>query len=130
MCKAPRLESHGSAKSAEVPPEELWQVHGAYYDLNAFAKVHPGGVEQIIAQRGQDCTDLFETVHLFEEQPKKLLAKYYVRDVPGYAPTLVWTGDGFYPTLKRRVKVRPTLGEARPPGSHPHAWRGRLTSAR
>ena len=66
MCKAPRLESHGSAKSAEVPPEELWQVHGAYYDLNAFAKVHPGGVEQIIAQRGQDCTDLFETVHLFE----------------------------------------------------------------
>lgn len=83
---------------------ELWQVHGAYYDLNTFAKVHPGGVEQIIAQKGQDCTNLFETVHLFEEQPKKLLASYYVRDVPNYTPTLVWTGDGFYPTLKRRVK--------------------------
>lgn len=87
-----------------LPAEQLWQVHGAYYDLEAFAKEHPGGVEQIIAQRGKDCTMLFETVHLFDEVPRKLLAKYYVRDVPNYQPTLEWTGNGFYPTLKRRVK--------------------------
>jgi len=93
------------ASAAELPPEELWQVHGAYYDLTSFAKDHPGGVEQIIAQKGKDCTTLFETVHLFDEQPRKVLRKYYVRDVPDYEPTLVWSGDDFYPTLKRRVKA-------------------------
>ena len=128
------------ASAAELPPEELWQVHGAYYDLTSFAKDHPGGVEQIIAQKGKDCTTLFETVHLFDEQPRKVLRKYYVvsvrvrvncrayrpciraasrccpslnpnpnpdpipnpykvlrkyyvRDVPDYEPTLVWSGD-------------------------------------
>ena len=74
--------------AAELPPEELWQVHGAYYNLESFAKHHPGGVEQIIAQKGKDCTTLFETVHLFDEQPRKVLRKYYVRDVPDYEPTL------------------------------------------
>jgi cytochrome b involved in lipid metabolism len=99
----PKKAPDGSA--VELPPEELWQVHGAYYNLESFAKHHPGGVEQIIAQKGKDCTTLFETVHLFDEQPRKVLRKYYVRDVPDYEPTLVWSGDDFYPTLKRRVKA-------------------------
>ena len=70
------------ASAAELPPEELWQVHGAYYDLTSFAKDHPGGVEQIIAQKGKDCTTLFETVHLFDEQPRKVLRKYSPRHTP------------------------------------------------
>lgn len=98
-------DSQPNVSAAELSPEELWQVHGAYYNLEPFARQHPGGVEQIIAQKGKDCSTLFETVHLFDEQPRKVLRKYYVRDVPGYEPTLVWSGDGFYPTLKRRVKA-------------------------
>ena len=98
-------ESQTTVSAHELLPEELWQVHGAYYNLEEFARQHPGGVEQIIAQKGKDCSTLFETVHLFDEQPRKVLRKYYVRDVPGYEATLQWSGDGFYPTLKRRVKA-------------------------
>lgn len=98
-------DQKSNCTSAEdLPPHQLWQVHGRLYDLEAFAQHHPGGHEQIIAQRGKDCTTLFETVHLFDEQPRKLLEKYYVRDIPNYKASLVWSGDGFYPTLKRRVK--------------------------
>ena len=76
-------DSQSTVAANELSPDELWQVHGAYYNLEEFARQHPGGVEQIIAQKGKDCSTLFETVHLFDEQPRKVLRKYYVRDVPG-----------------------------------------------
>ena len=91
------------ASAAELPPEELWQVHGAYYDLTSFAKDHPGGVEQIIAQKGKDCTTLFETVHLFDEQPRKVLRKYSPRytPLPRHTPSPCYTPLPRYTPLSR-----------------------------
>ena len=117
-------DSQSTVSAHELSPDALWQVHGAYYNLEEFAKQHPGGVEQIIAQKGKDCSTLFETAHLFDEQPRKVLRKYYVRDVPGYEATLLWSGDGFYPTLKRRVS--PVWRKVVGPGLHPSPPRGKL----
>lgn len=87
-----------------VDPSRLWQVDGKYYDLEPFLEKHPGGRRFLEQTRGTDCTALFHSTHLHDRVPLATLRTYYVGDVPGYAPAYDFEGDGFYPTLKRRVR--------------------------
>ncbi len=82
----------------------LWQIHGRYYDLEPFLDLHPGGRRLLEQLRGMDATVVFESTHVRDKMPKAMLAKYYVADVPEYASAYDWKDDGFFPTLKRRVR--------------------------
>jgi len=84
-------------------PARLWQIRGSYYDLEPFLDKHPGGRRFLEQCRGTDCTALFESTHLHDKLPRGLLPTFHVGDVPDYQPAFDWDGDGFYPTLKRRV---------------------------
>lgn len=42
--------------------EELWRVGNRLYDLETFAKSHPGGSEWIRLTKGTDITELFEVL--------------------------------------------------------------------
>ena len=39
-----------------IDPSLLWFIHGRAYDLRPFLRVHPGGAEALLQERGQDCT--------------------------------------------------------------------------
>ena len=34
-------DSQSTVSAHELSPDELWQVHGAYYNLEEFARQHP-----------------------------------------------------------------------------------------
>lgn len=87
-----------------LEPAKLWQVDGKYYDLEPFLEKHPGGRRFLEQTRGTDCTALFNSTHLHDAIPRATLAKFYVGEVADYAPEYDWDGEGFYPTLKRRVR--------------------------
>lgn len=40
--------------------EGLWRIENKLYDLENFAKSHPGGAEWIRLTKGTDITELFE----------------------------------------------------------------------
>lgn len=88
----------------DIEPSRLWEIHGKYYDLEPFLDKHPGGRRFLEQARGMDCTALFESTHLHDRIPKASLRKYWVADVPDHAPEFEWAEDGFYLTLKRRVR--------------------------
>mmetsp|Transcript_28022 Transcript_28022/g.96423 ORF Transcript_28022/g.96423 Transcript_28022/m.96423 type:complete len:485 (-) Transcript_28022:20-1474(-) len=60
---------------AGVTPDgaALWQIHGEWYDLRQFARVHPGGSTAILLAQGSDATDLFEQFHLFNDRHRAAL---------------------------------------------------------
>lgn len=58
-------------------PAHLWRIHGRDFDLADFVDQHPGGRVSIMLGRGVDCTNLFESYHVFKE-PRKILARYAV----------------------------------------------------
>jgi len=41
----------------------VWKIDGKYYDLQEFAKVHPGGAYAVSLSADHDCTDLFYSYH-------------------------------------------------------------------
>ena len=85
---------------------QLWKIHGHYYDLEAFLARHPGG-DVIELGRGRDCTELWESVHLLSDTPRTLLARFRVEPPVDAEPELniyEWQADGFYSTLRRRVR--------------------------
>lgn len=86
----------------------LWRVHDKLYNLSSFIDLHPGGRDWIETTRGTDITEAFETSHLVNvEKVDAILAKYYVRDADvGHVRNSPYTfeEDGFYKTLKRRVR--------------------------
>jgi len=47
--------------------EGLWRIGNRLYDLEKFAKLHPGGAEWIQLTKGTDITELFE---VFESKTK------------------------------------------------------------
>eukprot|EP00636_Phaeomonas_parva_P003541 CAMPEP_0118862098 /NCGR_PEP_ID=MMETSP1163-20130328/7412_1 /TAXON_ID=124430 /ORGANISM="Phaeomonas parva, Strain CCMP2877" /LENGTH=503 /DNA_ID=CAMNT_0006795965 /DNA_START=145 /DNA_END=1653 /DNA_ORIENTATION=- len=60
-------------------PANCWRIHGRDYDLTDFVDEHPGGRVSILLGKGVDCTNLFESYHIFNE-PRKRLQKYAVGD--------------------------------------------------
>lgn len=88
-----------------VAAGKLWEIHGKYYDFIPFIKEHPGGKRFLLQCRGMDATTLLETTHLFESIPRGYLKMYEVGKKEDYQPDFDWDGDGFYPTLKKRVQA-------------------------
>ena len=97
---------HISSSPAQPPLDtsRLWQIHGAYYDLDPFLTAHPGGRRLLEQVRGSDCTAVFESTHLHDRTPKAMLKKFLVAENPTYAPDYSWKSDEFYATLKVRVR--------------------------
>eukprot|EP00011_Vannellida_sp_DIVA3-517-6-12_P005720 CAMPEP_0114624322 /NCGR_PEP_ID=MMETSP0168-20121206/10708_1 /TAXON_ID=95228 ORGANISM="Vannella sp., Strain DIVA3 517/6/12" /NCGR_SAMPLE_ID=MMETSP0168 /ASSEMBLY_ACC=CAM_ASM_000044 /LENGTH=463 /DNA_ID=CAMNT_0001835595 /DNA_START=36 /DNA_END=1424 /DNA_ORIENTATION=- len=87
-----------------------WVIHGKSYDFTKFLDRHPGGAYILQLGKGRDCTELFESVHAFAEDgmesQKLVMAKYEVADVPLKPDMFAWKEDGFYNTLKTRVRDR------------------------
>lgn len=84
--------------------EGLWRIHDTLYDLTDFIDRHPGGVDWIRQTKGTDITEAFETHHI-TTKAENLLPKYKVREakLPRNV-RLTFRDDGFYRTLKRRVR--------------------------
>lgn len=84
--------------------EGLWRVHDKIYDLTEFIDHHPGGSQWLQTTKGIDITEQFETHHI-TTKAENVLKKFYVRDA--VAPRnykFTYAENGFYKTLKRRVR--------------------------
>ncbi|XP_011647047.1 cytochrome b5-related protein isoform X1 [Pogonomyrmex barbatus] len=83
--------------------EGLWRIENKLYDLDTFAKSHPGGSEWIRLTKGTDITELFETHHI-TDKAERLLPKFYVSDaVTPRSVSLTFLPNGFYRTFKKRA---------------------------
>ncbi|XP_050723879.1 cytochrome b5-related protein-like isoform X1 [Eriocheir sinensis] len=93
-----------SAKRIDDDVGPYWRVHDKLYDLTDFIDKHPGGKMWLQVTKGTDITEAFEASH-FGEGPEKLLQKYYIKDTktPRNSP-YTFHENGFYKTLKRRVR--------------------------
>ncbi|KAH8362647.1 hypothetical protein KR200_008374 [Drosophila serrata] len=99
-------ESWLKGKNADDEAEGLWRINDKLYDLTDFAARHPGGDFWIKSTRGTDITEPFESHHI-EERAREMLSKFEVRKASkprNYKFTL--KDDGFYMTLKRRVREK------------------------
>ncbi|VVU94954.1 Fatty acid desaturase [seawater metagenome] len=84
----------------------LWNIYGNKYDLNDFLDNHPGGRHILENVKGDtDLTPLFESYHAFGdfESIKNQLNRYKV-DEPGVEQIYNFDKNGFYYTLKKRVR--------------------------
>ena len=63
---------------------KLCTVHNKRYNLERFAKMHPGGSDSLLLGQGRSCTVLFETYHSLanESMVRGVLARYYIEDTP------------------------------------------------
>ena len=73
------------ADASSIDPN-VWRIHGQDYDLSEFVKDHPGGVSAILLGKGVDCTNMFESYHVFNA-PVKRLAKYALQPNGGVRRT-------------------------------------------
>jgi cytochrome b involved in lipid metabolism len=72
--------------------------------LGEFAQMHPGGKQWIELTKGQDITEHFITHHLNEEKARKVLSRYFVRDVTPPRPLrFTFEEGGLYRVVKQRV---------------------------
>ncbi|XP_053694354.1 cytochrome b5-related protein-like [Sabethes cyaneus] len=86
--------------------EGLWRIHDTLYDLTDFAERHPGGPDWIKLTKGTDITELFETHHI-TTKAENLLPKFKVREAKEPRNVrITFKDDGFYRTLKRRVREK------------------------
>ncbi|XP_043250834.1 cytochrome b5-related protein [Colletes gigas] len=99
--KTPRAFLEGRSKIDGA--EGLWRIRDRLYDLETFAKFHPGGEEWIRLTKNTDITELFETHHL-TDKAASLLPKYYIREaVSERSVPLTFEPNGFYNTFKKRA---------------------------
>lgn len=87
--------------------EGLWRIGDRLYDLEDFAKSHPGGSEWISITKGTDITEAFEAHHV-SERPERLLPKFFARKAdPGNPRSLPYTFEptGFYRRFKARARA-------------------------
>lgn len=91
--------------------ENLWRVHENLYDLEKFAKKHPGGREWIELTKGTDVTEAFEAHHIRYEIASKVLQKFFVREAKSPRNyRFTYDEEGFYKTLRGKVEAKlPTL---------------------
>lgn len=91
---------HGTAPDLT----RLWVIDGKVYDLEPFLDKHPGGRRFLEHARGTDCSALFRSTHLHDKIPWAMLARYEVAGATAPLEPYVWPKEGFYETLKRRVR--------------------------
>jgi len=90
------------AKRINDECEGLWRIHDDLYDLTGWEKHHPGGRNWLDLTRGTDCTEAFETYHVFGVS-ESLLKKFWVKKAT--TPRryrFTFHPDGFYKTLQRK----------------------------
>ncbi|EDW28733.1 GL18786 [Drosophila persimilis] len=100
------VESWLEGKHSDDGAEGLWRINDKLYDLSDFATRHPGGAYWIECTRGTDITEPFESHHI-EDRARQLLSKFEVREAAqprNYKFT--FDQNGFYMTLKRRVREK------------------------
>ncbi|CAG0894459.1 unnamed protein product [Cyprideis torosa] len=85
--------------------EGLWRIGDKLYDLEPFMDRHPGGRAWLEMTQGTDITEAVEIYHPDGQPKPELLQKFYQREArtPRISPFTL-EEDGFYKTLKRRVK--------------------------
>ncbi|XP_050077689.1 cytochrome b5-related protein-like [Anopheles maculipalpis] len=84
--------------------ECLWRINDGLYDLEDFARTHPGGAEWIQWTKGTDITEAFETHHI-SLRAEQMLPKFYVRQATQPRNVkFTFHEHGFYRTLKRRIR--------------------------
>lgn len=95
---------------------DLWMVHGKWYDLTSYIDKHPGGPSWLKLTKGQDVTEAFEVHHLNIPKVQSVLSTMYVKDAADdYVGRYAWDDNGFYRTLKGRVRnILGTRKDGRP----------------
>ncbi|XP_035909709.1 cytochrome b5-related protein-like [Anopheles stephensi] len=92
--------------------DSLWRINDGLYDLEEFARIHPGGAEWIQWTKGTDITEAFETHHI-GQRAEQMLPKFYVRQATQPRNVrFTFHEHGFYRTLKRRIREQ--LGRVDP----------------
>jgi len=98
-------------------PSHLWSIHGKFYDMAEFLDKHPGGSDFLLACRGTDATELFESHHVNIKIASKILAKYEVKDMKPYNRELKmakFEKNGFYDRVRSRVlSIYPKMNDRR-----------------
>ena len=85
--------------------EGLWRIGDCLYDLGPFVASHPGGSIWLELTKGTDITEPVEIYHKEGVPRPELLRKFYVRQAKTpRIPPFTFHNDGFYKTLKRRVR--------------------------
>lgn len=94
--------------------ENLWKIHGKYYDFSSYLDKHPGGRDLLYGARGiSDSTPAFESYHAFKniKSIKRMIQKFeYKGEVITRKRKLrpirpyTFEEDGFYKTLIRNIK--------------------------
>nr|P50266.1 RecName: Full=Cytochrome b5-related protein [Drosophila virilis]AAA85492.1 cytochrome b5 [Drosophila virilis] len=107
------VHSWQKGKRQDVEAEGLWRIKDGIYDFTEFIDKHPGGTFWIRETKGTDITEAFEAHHL-TTAPEKMIAKYKVRDAYQRIYTLTLHEDGFYKTLKERVREKLKTIDKRP----------------
>eukprot|EP00007_Cunea_sp_BSH-02190019_P002872 CAMPEP_0174229360 /NCGR_PEP_ID=MMETSP0417-20130205/357_1 /TAXON_ID=242541 /ORGANISM="Mayorella sp, Strain BSH-02190019" /LENGTH=468 /DNA_ID=CAMNT_0015306899 /DNA_START=168 /DNA_END=1574 /DNA_ORIENTATION=- len=95
----------GVASPTPLNPD-LWYIHGKAYDLTSFVDQHPGGRNNLLETRGQNVTEMFESVHaLSKRNVHGMLSKYEVPDVQAADSPFSYAEDGAYKEITRRVRA-------------------------
>ncbi|XP_055372163.1 cytochrome b5-related protein-like [Condylostylus longicornis] len=91
-------------KQQEDDAEGLWRIKDSLYDFSDFISRHPGGRFWLETTRGTDITEAFE-IHHISIIPENMINKFKIRDAKEPRNiTLTLNDDGFYKTLKKRVR--------------------------
>merc|ERR1719419_22083 len=99
------------AKRLDDECDGLWRIHDDLYDLSSFEKSHPGGMDWLALTKGTDCTEAFETFHVFGIS-NSLLEKFWVKKATSPRRyRFTFKSDGFYKTFQRKAaKILKTVG--------------------
>jgi len=99
------------AKVLDDDCEGLWRIHNDLYDLTGWEKNHPGGRDWLILTKGTDCTEAFETFHVFGVS-NVVLQKFWVKKAKSPRRyRFTFEKNGFYKTLQRKAaKVLKEVG--------------------
>lgn len=82
------------------------------YDLEEFAKIHPGGEHWIRFTKGHEITELFRVHHLDIDKARNLLDKYYIGECPKkHPPRFDFDESGMFETLRKRILEKFTVHE-------------------
>ncbi|XP_017461480.1 PREDICTED: cytochrome b5-related protein [Rhagoletis zephyria] len=93
-------------KQNDDEAEGLWRIYDGIYDFTDFISKHPGGEFWLIESKGTDITEAFEAHHI-AKLPHQMIEKYKVRDAKNpRIYTLTLHEDGFYKTLRERVREK------------------------
>lgn len=93
-----------NGKRKDDGAKDLWRIHDHLYDLSTYMKHHPGGQEWLKITKGTDITEAFEAHHV-SDRPRKMLSRFLVKQANGPRHSIfTFAKDGFYQTLRHRVR--------------------------